>query len=320
MKWLLSLALAAACAVLPAHAQSVAYPSKPVRIVVGYPPGGASDMVARVVAQELTRINNQQFLVENRPGVGGMLGMSVVAKSPPDGYTLALGVSGTLTTGPHLQKNRLYDPLADFEPVGMLAKAPMVLLAGPSFRFDTVNALVREARARPGELMFASGAQAFELALRLLRAKANIEIASVPYPGGAQASIDVMSGRVPLMVDTIGAQQENIRSGKLRAIAMLDSRRSPLFPEVPTMIESGVAGYEALGWTSLVAPKGTPDAVVTKLNQQLRQVLAQPDVYQKLMGVGFEPWPGSPKDLERTIQTEYAKWGEVVKASGMAAQ
>jgi tripartite-type tricarboxylate transporter receptor subunit TctC len=320
MKWLLSLALATACAVLPAHAQSVAYPNKPVRIVVGYPPGGASDMVARVVAQELTRINNQQFVVENRPGVGGMLGMSMVAKSPPDGYTLALGVSGTLTTGPHLQKNRLYDPLADFEPVGMLAKAPMVLLAGPSFRFDTVNALVREARARPGELMFASGAQAFELALRLLKAKANIEIASVPYPGGAQASIDVMSGRVPLMVDTIGAQQENIRSGKLRAIAMLDSRRSPLFPEVPTMIESGVAGYEALGWTSLVAPKGTPDAVVAKLDHQLRQVLSQPDVHQKLMGVGFEPWPGSPKDLERTIQAEYAKWGEVVKASGMAAQ
>jgi tripartite-type tricarboxylate transporter receptor subunit TctC len=320
MKWLLSLALVAACAVLPARAQPAAYPIKPVRIVVGYPPGGASDIVARIVAQELSRLNGQQFVVENKPGVGGMLGMSMVAKSPADGYTLALGVSGTLTTGPHLQKTRLYDPLTDFAPIGMVAKAPMVLLAGPSFKFDSVNALVREARARPGELMFASGAQAFELALQLLRTKANVEIGSVPYPGGAQASIDVMAGRVPLMADTIGAQQENIRTGKLRALAVLDSKRSPLFPDVPTMIEAGVAGYEALGWTSLLAPRGTPEAIVTKLNQQLQQVMADPEIRQKLLTVGFEPWGGSPKDLERTIQLEYAKWGEVVKASGMTAQ
>lgn len=316
--------LAIAClAALPfaqAVAQTPAYPSKPVRLLVGYPPGGASDIVARMVAQELSKLNEQTFVVENKPGVGGMLSMSMVAKAPADGYTLGLGVSGTLTTGPHLQKQRLYDPLKDFEPIGMVAKAPMILLAGPGFKFDTVQALVREAKARPGEIMYASGAQAFELALQLLKSKAGIHLSSVPYPGGAAASIDVMAGRVPLMADTIGAQQENIRTGKLRALAVLDKTRSPVFPDVPTMSEAGVTGYEAVGWTSLVAPKGTPPAIVAKLNEQVRQVLARPEIQQKLLTIGFEPWYSSPKDLERTISTEYDKWGEVVRTAGMTAQ
>jgi tripartite-type tricarboxylate transporter receptor subunit TctC len=315
------LALALTAALAPAaFAQAPAYPAKPVKVLVGYPPGGASDIVARLLAQELGKLNNQPFVVENKPGVGGMLAMSQVAKAPADGYTLGLGVSGTLTTGPHLQKSKLYDPVADFEPVGMLAKAPMVLLAHPGFRFNDVASLVREAKAKPGELMFASGAQAFELALQLFKAKAGVNITSVPYPGGAQASIDVMAGRVPLMVDTIGAQQENIKAGKLKALAVLDSKRSPVLPDVPTMAEAGVNGYEALGWTSLVAPKDTPDAVVKKLNQQVQQILAMPEVKQKLLAVGFEPWQGTPQHLQKTITAEYAKWGDVVRTSGMQAQ
>jgi tripartite-type tricarboxylate transporter receptor subunit TctC len=319
MKKILSVALTCMIVLLqPALAQT--YPNKPVKLLVGYPPGGASDTVGRVVAQELTRLNGQAFIVENKPGVGGMLSMSLVTKAPADGYTLGLGVSGTLTTGPHLQKTKLYDPLTDFEPIGMVAKAPMVLLAGPSFKYDSVNALIREAKARPGSLMYASGAQAFELALQLFKSKAGVELGSIPYQGGAQASIDVMSGRVPLMADTIGAQQENIKAGKLRPLAVLDSKRSPIFPDVPTMAEAGVIGYEAMGWISLVAPKGTPPAVVTKLNQQIQQVMAQPEVRKMMMSIGFEPWIGTPRDLERTIATEYAKWGEVVKTSGMTAQ
>lgn len=300
--------------------QTQAYPTKTVRLVVGYPPGGASDIVARLVAQELQRLNGQTFVVENKPGVGGMLAMGSVAKSPADGYVLGLGVSGTLTTGPHLQKNRLYDPLADFEPISMVAKAPMVLLAGPGFKEENVAALIRAAKAKPDELMFASGAQAFELAAQLFKTKAGVQMGTVPYAGGAAASIDVMAGRVPLMVDTIGAQQENIRVGKLRALAVLDSKRSPNLPDVPTMAEAGVPGYEALGWTSLVAPKGTPGAVVQKLNAQLQQIMKSPEVSQKLMAIGFEPWTGSPKELQQTIQSEYAKWGEVVKTSGMTPQ
>jgi tripartite-type tricarboxylate transporter receptor subunit TctC len=318
----LALACAAVFSAPLAMAQSTAaaYPTKPVKVLVGYPPGGASDIVARLLAQELSKLNGQAFVVENKPGVGGMLSMSMVAKAPPDGYTLGLGVSGTLTTGPHLQKTKLYDPITEFQPIGMVAKAPMVLLAGPSFKLDNVQALVREAKAKPGEYMLASGAQAFELAAQLFKSKAGINIATVPYPGGAQASIDVMAGRVPLMIDTIGAQQENIKAGKLRALAVLDSKRSPVLPEVPTMAESGVTGYEALGWTSLVAPKGTPDAIVNKLNQQVREILAQPEVNQKLMAIAFDPWHGSPADLQRTVVADYAKWGDVVKAAGMTAQ
>jgi tripartite-type tricarboxylate transporter receptor subunit TctC len=315
----LALACVAALGAPLAMAQA-AYPSKPVKLLVGYPPGGASDIVARLVAQELSKMNGQAFVVENKPGVGGMLSMSLVAKAPADGYTLGLGVSGTLTTGPHLQKAKLYDPLTAFESIGMVAKAPMVLLAGPGFKFDSVNALVREAKAKPGELMIASGAQAFELAAQLFKSKAGVDIATVPYPGGAAASIDVMAGRVPLMVDTIGAQQENIKAGKLRALAVLDSKRSAVLPEVPTMAEAGVAGYEAVGWTSLVAPQGTPDAIVNKLNKQVGEILAQAEVRKKLLAVGFDPSPGSPADLQRTVAAEFAKWGDVIKTSGMTPQ
>ncbi|ODV44479.1 hypothetical protein AWV79_07525 [Cupriavidus sp. UYMMa02A] len=316
--------IAAACLALLAPASGLAqpetYPARPVKLLVGYPPGGASDTIGRIVGQELSRLNGQSFVIENRPGVGGMLAMSMVAKAPADGYTLGLAVSGTLTTGPHLQNTKLYDALTDFEPIGMVAKAPMVLLAGPAAGYDSVDAVVRDARKRPGQLMFASGAQAFELALQLFKSKAGVDITTVSYQGGAPASIDVMSGRAQLMVDTIGAQQANIKAGKLKALAVLDSKRSLIAPEIPTMAEAGVRGYEALGWTALVAPKGTPPAVVQKLNAQLQEVLKQEHVKQKLDVLAFEPWPGTPQFMQKTVAAEYAKWGEVVRLSGMKAK
>jgi tripartite-type tricarboxylate transporter receptor subunit TctC len=317
------LALACACALglgTAATAQPAAYPDRPVQLLVGYPPGGASDIVARLVAQELSRLNRQQFVVENKPGVGGMLAMSLVTKAAPDGYTLGLGVSGTLTTGPHLQKPPLYDPLRDFTSISGLAKAPMMLLANPASGPDSVRALISQAKAQPGQMPYATGAQAFDLAMRLFMSKAEVQMVAVPYPGGAAASMDVMGGRVPVMVDTIGAQQESVKAGKLRALAVLDSHRSPVFPDVPTMIEAGVAGYEAVGWTALVAPRGTPEAVVGKLNQQVRQILELPEIKQKLLTIGFEPWPIAAQELERTIGTEHAMWGKVVRDSGMAPQ
>jgi len=304
----------------PAAAQPNAYPDHSVQLIVGYPPGGASDIVARLVAQELSRLNDQQFVVVNKPGVGGMLGTNMVAHAPADGYTLGLGVSGTLTIGPHLQETQLYDPLHDFAPISGLTKAPMVLLASSSSDFDSVRALVREARARPGQLPYASGAQAFDLALRLFMSKAGVQMTPVSYSGGAAASIDVMANRVPVMVDTIGAQQSNIKAGKLRALAVLDSHRSPVLPDVPTMIEAGVADYEAVGWTSLIAPRGMPDAIANKLNQQVRQVLEQPEIRQKLLAIGFEPWYSSPQELQHIIITEYAKWGKVARDAGMVPQ
>lgn len=320
MKFRFSLLFALAAAVVaPAHAQA-SYPDRPIRLVVGYTAGGASDIIGRLIAKELSAMNNQPVIVENKPGVGGMLGLSTVAKAPPDGYTLGVAVSGMLVTGPHLQKNKLYDPLNDFEPISLVAKAPMVLLATPDFKFNTVSLLVKEAKARPGELQYASGAQAFELAMQLFNSKAGVKLGSVSYPGGSQAALDVMAGRVPVMVDTIGAQQAMIKAGKLKAVAVLDSKRSAVLPDVPTVAEAGVPGYEALGWTSIVAPKGTPEPIVRKLNEQLRKIMAMPEVNDRLSQLGFEPTSGTPKELHTLIQNEFAKWGQVVSEAGLQPQ
>lgn len=314
------MALAGLVALASGSARAQAYPTRPVKLLVGYTAGGSADIVARMVATELSTLNGQPFVVENRPGVGGMLGLDLVAKAPPDGYTLGLGVSGTLVTGPHLQKNVPYDPLTAFAPISILARTPMAILAAPGFEQTSVQAILNEARATPGELMFASGAQAFELAIRLFQAKAGVQIGSVSYPGGAQASVDVIAGRVPLMVDVIGAQQGNIRAGKLRPVAVLDSRRASVLPHIPTVAESGVPGYEAVGWSALVAPAGTPSAVIEKLNGQVRQVMASAAIRDRLVELGFEPTANSPSELTQMIRSEHAKWGTLVKELGLQPQ
>lgn len=247
-----------------------------------------------------------------------MLSLSSVAKSEPDGYVLGLGVSGTLVTGPHLQKNTPYDVKTDFAPIGMVAKVPMVLLAGPALKQDSVKGLVQEAKEKPGEIIFASGAQAFELAMQLLNSRAQIKTTSASYKGGAAAAIDVIAGRVPIMVDSIGAQQGNIKDGKLRALAVLDGVRSPVLPDVPTMIEAGVPDYEAVGWIALMAPKGTPAFVVSKLNAQIAKIVEEPAFREKLISLGFQPSAGTPEELQATINAEYDKWGEVVRLAGLS--
>lgn len=312
------LLLAGACFTMlgtPALADN--YPEREVRIIVGYPPGGASDIVARLLAKELGEMNNQPFIVENKPGVGGMLSLSTIAQSPADGYNLGLGVSGTLVTGPHLQEQKLYDPKNDFSAITMVAKVPMVLLAGPGFKGETVQDLITNSKKDTEENFFASGAQAFELAYLLFNSHAGIDTKSVLYKGGAAAAIDVMAGRVPTMIDSIGAQNTNIKSGKLRALAVLDSSRSPIFPDVPTMKEAGLKDYEAVGWISLMGPKGMPEDVLNKLNGQIKEILANPEIKNKLTSLGFEPAASSPQELQKAIEVEYDKWEKVVRDSGI---
>ncbi|MEX3933774.1 Bug family tripartite tricarboxylate transporter substrate binding protein [Paraburkholderia phymatum] len=299
-----------------AHAEN--YPSHPVHVIVGYTPGGASDIVGRLIASGLSQLDKQNFIVENKPGAGGMLGMAYVANATPDGYVIGVSVSGTMVTGPHLQKNVPYDPLNSFAPIGMIAKAPMVMLSSPEFKDPTVKNIVSQAKAQPGRIKSGQGAKAFELAQRLFNAKAGVDIGVVSYRGGAPAAIDVMAGRVTLMVDTIGAQLGSIQGGKLVPVAVLDSKRSSLLPNVPTVAEAGVPGYEAAGWLGLVAPKGTPPQIVAALNNQLAQVLAQPDVAKKLQSLGYEPNPSAtPQAFDQVIHTEYAKWGKVVTDAGI---
>jgi len=321
MARLAMLTLIAASTAGTAHsAEKGAYPDKPIRLIVGYTAGGASDLIGRELAQGISKLNGQPMIVENKPGVGGMLGLSEVVRSAPDGYTLGVAVSGTMVTGPHLQKNTPYDPLKDFSPVGMVAKAPMVLLTTPGSTTDTVEKILKQAKAQPGSLMYAAGAQAFDLAMRLFNARAGVDIGAVPYPGGAQAAIDVIAGRVPLMVDTIGAQQNNIKSGKLKAVAVLDSKRSAVLPDVPTIAESGVPGYEAVGWLGIVAPKNTPQNIVDTLNAQLRQTLSNPALAQKLVTLGFEPDIDTPKAFANVINEQYRVWGDVARQAGLEPQ
>jgi tripartite-type tricarboxylate transporter receptor subunit TctC len=299
-------------------ASAQGYPTQTVRIVVGYTPGGASDVVARLLADKLSPLLKQPVIVENRPGVGGILGMSEVAKSQPDGHTLGIAVSGTMVTGPHLQRNMPYDPVASFAPVTMVADAPMVMITSPKGPYPDLASLIKDAKARPNEIMFGSGAKAFELAMRLFASQANLQLGSVSYPGGSQAAIDVIAGRVPAMIDTIGAQKGNLDGGELRPIAVLDSRRSKLLPNVPTVAEAGVPGYEAVGWMGLVAPKATPPAIVDTLNGHLRTILTMPDVVQRLSSIGFEPRPSTPAEMDALVRTEFKKWGEVARAAGLA--
>lgn len=318
MKKLIAVISLAATLVAPSWAQN--YPSKPVRILVGYTAGGASDIVARAVAQELSEMNGQPFVVENRPGVGGMLAAGQVARSAPDGYVLGLGVSGTLVTGPHLVKEKLYDATNDFAGVSILTRSPFVMVTAANSQFNSVRDVLDAARVKPSEVMFASNAQSSELAMQLLNARAGVKIGSVPYPGGAQAALDVIAGRVPIMVDTYGAQQVQIASGKLKPIGVLSRARIPQLPNVPTVAESGVAGYEAYGWTAIVAPKQTPKPVIDKLNAQLRQIMARPAVQERMAALAFESVSSSPEELDRLIKEDYAKWGKVAKDVGLQPQ
>lgn len=299
----------------PALAQT--YPTQTVRLVVGYTPGGASDIVARLLADKLAPMLKRAVIIENRPGVGGITAMAYVAQSAPDGHTLGVAVSGTMVTGPHLQPNMPYNPLESFAPVSMVADAPMAMITSQKGPYSTLPDLLRDARARPNQVMFGSGAKAFELAARLFASMAHVQIESVAYPGGSQAAIDVMAGRVPVMVDTIGAEKGGLESGELKAIAVLDSKRSKLLPDVPTVAEAGVPGFEAVGWLGLVAPKGTPKPIIDKLNEDLRLILAMPDVQARLSSLGFEPRPSSPGDMDALVRAEFKKWGDVARTAGL---
>jgi tripartite-type tricarboxylate transporter receptor subunit TctC len=293
------------------------WPSKPIRLVVTYPAGGGSDTLGRLVAAELSAALGQPVVVENRPGASGIIGLANVAQSAPDGYTLGVASSGTMVMGPHLQKTMPYDTLSSFTAVGMVAKAPMVLLAAPDFKPDTFAELLAQARANPDKFMIASSAPAFELSLHLLDSAGKAKFRVIPYPGSPQAAVDVIGGRVPMMLDSIGGAAAQIKAGKLRPLAVLDSKRSAYLPEVPTIAEAGVPGYESVGWVAIVAPRGTPPEIVERINAQLQKLGAQAANRAKLETLGFEPAPGSSADLARLIASEHAKWGAVVKAAGI---
>jgi tripartite-type tricarboxylate transporter receptor subunit TctC len=295
------------------------YPTKPVRIVVAYTPGGANDLAARIYGQLLGERLNQGFVVENRPGASGMTGTSYVAKSEPDGYTLLLGAGGTMTINPALFSTLPYDPLKDFVPVGLMAQSPLVLVVSPETPAKSVAELIAYAKSKPEGLTFASpgAGTPLHLAGELFTRQAGIKALHVPYKGSAPALTDLMGRQVDMMFDVLGSSVPFLQAGKLRALAVSTAKRSSLLPAVPTVQESGLKGFDVSSWFGLFAPARTPAQVVALLNGELAKAAATPEAREKLAPLGMEPVSSSGDQLHKLIVAEQAKWKDLIRQANI---
>jgi len=299
-----------------------AYPLKPVRIIVGFPPGGFVDLTARLVAGPLGAALGQQVVVENRGGAGGIVGTETAARAAPDGYTLTVGSAGTHAVNQSLYRKLPYNVLRDFQPVARLADAPSILAVHPSLPARSVKDLIGLARARPGQIMYASAGSgtSTHLAAALFEHLARVKLVHVPYKGGGPAIVDVVAGQVPVTFGTAASVSPHTRSGRLRGLAVTGGQRSAVLPNLPTIAESGVPGYEMLNWLGLFAPAGTPRAVVERLNAEILRVVRSPEVRERLNAAGAEPSPLGTEEFAAFVKSEVEKWAKVVAATGMTAE
>ena len=298
-----------------AHAQ--AWPSRPVRIIVGYAAGGATDVVARLMAQKLGESLGQQFIVENRPGAGGNLGAQAAATSAPDGYTFIM-VAPAHSINATLYRKLPYDPVRDFTPVVHVASVTNLMVVHPSVPAYSVAELTALAKAKPGTIAFASAGSgaSSHLASEMYKSKAGIDIVHVPYKGTGQSVVDLLAGQVQMTMDSMPALLPHVKAGKLRALAVGSKTRSPALPDVPTMQEAGVSDFEVTVWLGLLAPAGTPAEIVSRLNAEVNRIVAMPDVKERLSGIGAEPVGGTPQQFGELIQKDIVKFAEVIKATG----
>jgi tripartite-type tricarboxylate transporter receptor subunit TctC len=312
--------LAFLCAVIlaPASAFGQDFPSKPVRFVVGFTPGGPSDILARALGQKLAERWSQQVVVDNRPGAGGNLAAEAVAKSSPDGYTWLLGNNSILATNQSLYRSLPYDPVRDFAPVALVAIQPNILVVHPSLPVSSVEELIRFAKANPGKLNYASSGSgaAAHLAGELFKAMTGVELVHVPYKGAQPALTDVIAGQVQMMFATSASVIPYIKAGRLRALAVTTAQRSASVPELPTVAEAGVPGFEATTWHGVVVPAATPAAIVARLNEEINSALGEKDLKDRLTSLGAEISTGTPKQFTDYIAREIPKWAKVVKDSG----
>jgi tripartite-type tricarboxylate transporter receptor subunit TctC len=302
---------------LPLFAQD--YPRRPVRLIVPFPPGGGNDIVARAVARELGKSLGQQLVVDNRAGAGGAIGAELAARSPADGYTLFLGGVGSHVVNPSLHAKLSYDPIRDFAPVTLIASAPSVLVVNPSLPATSVAEFTALAKANPGKLNYASNGNgsSAQLAAVLYESMAGVRMVHVPYKGVAPALVDLMSGEVQLMFGTLVAILPHIKAGRLRALAVTGRTRSALLPEVPTLAESGLPGYEAGSWYGILAPAGTPGAIVARLNAEINAAIRQPEVRERLAAEGAEVLGGTPGDFASHIRAELSRMGKLMREAGV---
>jgi len=312
------LTLTAMTLAVPTWAQS-GYPSKPITMLVPFPAGGTTDILGRLMGRHLATRVGGVVVVENKPGAGGAVGSAIVAKAAGDGHTLLMGTIGTHAINQYLYKKLAYDPFKDFAPISLVAMVPNVLVVNASSPIKTVKDLIAAAKANPGKLSYASAGNGTSIHLcgAMFEQMAQVSMAHVPYRGSAPAITDLLGGQTTCMFDNLPSAMPHIKSGALRAVAVTTAKRSATLPDVPTIAEAGVAGYDASSWFGIWAPASTPASLVSRLNEEIRLILAQPDVKQTLKEQGAEVAPDSPAQFAAFIQVEAAKWAKVVQTANV---
>ena len=296
-----------------------AYPSKPLHLVVGFPPGGANDILARLVGAKLQEQWGQPVVIDNKPGANAIIATEFVARSAPDGYTLLVGASGAMAFNPGLYSKLSYDPVRDFEPVTMLGSFPLVFAVSPSVPAQSVKELVQLAAAAPGRYNYSAGSTPFQLAMELFKLRSGIAVNHIAYKGSAQAVSAVLANEVQMTFVDAPPAVGQIKAGKLRALAVTSRTRAPVLPESPTMIEAGIADFEVVLWTSVFAPAGTPRPVVERLQQKIAAILRLPDVAERMAALGIEPIGGTPAQLAAVLRADVEKWTAVAKSANVKA-
>lgn len=313
-KALLALAIA-----LLTGAALAQYPSKPIRIVVSNPPGGQTDVASRIIAQEMSTILKQPIVIENRPGANSNLGTEYVKNQQPDGYTLVVTAINNFGSNPALIKDMPFDPVGDFRMIVHTISSTNVLVVASDSRFKTLQDILEEAKAKPGKLTYgtAGAGSSMFLFMELLKSLTKVDILHVPYQGSAKANMDIMGGQIDMQFDSMPGASSLIEGKRLRPIAVSSSKRSPVLPDVPTVAESGVPGFDAESWLGFAAPRGTPDEVIMILNRAANQALQTPAVREKLLGMGTRPVGGTPEEFTKFVEGQVALWKKVVAASGI---
>ena len=294
------------------------FPTKPIHVVVTFPPGGSTDAVVRMLVPRLNEKLGQQVIVDNRPGAGGNIGLAVVAKAPADGYTLGVGAAGALAANVSLYAQMPFDTVRDFKPITMLAAIPFVIIGHPSLGPKTQKELIAMAKAQPGKLAIGHGGNgtAMHLSAQLFEQMADIKLVDVPYKGSGPAALDVLASQIPLAVVDLPSALQQIKAGKLIAYAVTSPQRLPMLPDVPTVAEQGLAGYDSTGWFGLVAPAGTPAAVIARLNAEVTAALNDTEIKANMRNLGVEPAPSTAEAFDAYIRSETLKWANVIKTAG----
>ena len=298
-----------------------AWPQRPLTMIVPYPAGGANDAIARLIGQKLSEGLGQPVIIDNRPGAGTTIGSALASRAPADGYTLVLGSLASHAVGPHLIPKAGYDPVKDFAPIGLIGTAPIIATVAKDSKYTSLKSLVDDARGHPGEVMYGSSGNGspLHLAGELFDQDAGVKMVHVPYKGGNAHTMDLIGGRLAVIFDTSTAAMPMIRGDKVRALAVAAPQRLPELPNVPTFAELGYPKFDVNGWYALYAPARTPQPVVARLNAELNKAMALPDVQEKLRGFAVRPAGGTPQDLAKFTQSEYERYGQVIRSAGITA-